>query len=126
MDHVVHQEIEYNSSPEDVYAVLTDASKFSEMTGGAPAVIDPTTRGAFSLFGGINVECSPGERLVQAWRPTNWDAGVYSIVHFELIAHKGGTKVVLDHTDFPQDEGEHLEKGWHDNYWDPMRNLLSS
>jgi activator of HSP90 ATPase len=82
MNHVVHQEIDYNSSPEDIYSVLTDASKFSEMTGGAPAEIDPTTGGAFSLFRGMIVECSPGQRLVQAWRPTNWAAGVYSIIRF--------------------------------------------
>ena len=130
MNFVVHQEIDYDASPEDIYAILTDPNKFSEMTGGAPAEIDPTTGGAFSLFGGVivgvNVECSPGQRLVQAWRPTNWEAGVYSMVRFELVAQDGGTRVVLDHTGYPEDEGEHLEKGWHDNYWDPMRNLLSS
>lgn len=130
MNHVVHQEIDYNSSPEDIYAVLTDPGKFSEMTGGAPAEIDPATGGAFSLFGGmilgVNAECSPGQRLVQAWRAANWDPGVYSIVRFELTAQNGGTRVVLDHTGYPEDEGEHLDKGWHDNYWDPMRNLLSS
>ena len=38
MNHTVHQEIDYDASPEDIYAVLMAPGKFSEMTGGAPAV----------------------------------------------------------------------------------------
>ena len=130
MNHVIHHEIDYEASPDAIYQILTDPGKFSQMTGGAPAEIDPKTGGEFSLFGdmvvGINIECSPGERLVQAWRPVSWEPGVYSMVRFELKAHNGGTRVVLDHTGYPEDEQEHLDKGWHDNYWGPMRDLLRS
>ena len=73
---------------------------------------------------GINIECLPGERLVQAWRPASWEPYVYSIVRFELKAHNGGTRVVLDHTGYPENEREHIDKGWRENYWEPMRDLL--
>ena len=103
MNHVIHHEIDYEASPDAIYQILTGPGKFSQMTGGAPAEIDPKTGGEFSLFGGmvvgINIECSPGERLVQAWRPVSLEPGVYSMVRFELKAHNGGTRVVLDHTD---------------------------
>lgn len=129
MDHFIHHETDYDASPDTIYDVLTDAAKFSQMTGGAPAESDPKTGGEFNLFGGmivgINVECVPGQRLVQAWRPVNWDPGVYSLVHFELNANDGGTRLVMDHTGFPDNEGGHLDTGWHENYWQPLRNLLS-
>ena len=32
----------------------------------------------------------------------------------------------MDHTGYPDDEGEHLDKGWHDNYWGPLSELFSS
>ena len=126
----MQQETDYESAPDAIYQVLTDPGKFSQMTGSVPAEIDPKTDGEISLFGGmvvgINIECLPGERLVQAWRPASWEPDVYSIVRFELKAHNGGTRVVLDHTGYPENEREHIDKGWHDNYWEPMRDLLSS
>ena len=36
------------------------------------------------LIEGRNVEIIPNQRIVQAWRPSHWDPGVYSIVRFEL------------------------------------------
>ena len=130
MDHFIHQETDYQAPPESIYEALTVATRFSKMTGGLPTEIDATTGGAFSCFGGmivgINVECLPGERLVQAWRAASWEPGVYSVVRFELKAHDGGTRVILDHTGYPDDEGDHLSKGWHENYWEPLRSMLSS
>ena len=68
----IHQELVYDAGAALIYRVLTDADRFSAMSGGAPAEIDATAGGAFSCFGGMihgrNIECAPGERLVQAWR----------------------------------------------------------
>jgi len=129
MSDRIHQEILVEAPPSRVYDVLTDSAQFSKMSGGAPAEIDPAAGGAFSCFGGMisgrNIECVPGERLVQAWRPKPWEAGVYSIVRFELRSEGKGTRVVLDHTGYPEGQGEHLDKGWHANYWEPLRKLLS-
>ena len=130
MDHFIHQETDFVASPESIYGVLTDSTKFSEMTGGLPTEIDARVGGAFSCFGGmivgIYVECLPGERLIQAWRVATWEPGVYSMVRFELQASDCGTRIIMDHTGYPDDEGGHLSKGWSENYWDPLRNLLSS
>lgn len=129
MPSSIHQELVVNAVPSHVYAALTDADQFSRMSGGAPATIDPVSGGAFSCFGGAivgrNVECAPGERLVQAWRVKTWEPGAYSIARFELRPEGSATRVVLDHAGFPDDQREHLEQGWHTSYWEPLRRLFS-
>src|SRR4051812_8391037 len=106
MSSPIHQEIVVNSPPARVYEALTKAVGFGPMTGGAPTEIDGQSGGAFSLFGGMihgrNVECSAGERVVQAWRVKVWEPGLYSIVRFELRPEGTSTRVVLDHSAFPE------------------------
>jgi len=125
----LHQEIELNATPERIFNVLLDSKQFAAFTG-MPATIDPTAGGAFNTFGGLiegrNVELIPSRRIVQAWRPTHWDPGVYSLVHFELKAASSGTAFVLDHTGFPEGEFDHLNPGWHMRYWDPLKKYLAA
>jgi activator of HSP90 ATPase len=120
----LHEEIDLKSDPQHIYGVLLDAKQFKAFTG-APAEIDPKPGGAFSMFGGQivgrNVELVPNQRIVQAWRPTHWDPGVYSIVEFELKPSASGTLVVLDHKGFPEGDFDHLEWGWHAHYWEPLK-----
>jgi activator of HSP90 ATPase len=124
----IHQEISFPASPDRVYSALTDSRQFGELSG-APAEISPTAGGPFSLFGGAvtgrNVELQPGKRVIQAWRAGDWEDGAYSIVHFELSAAGSGTRLVFDHTGFPEGEEEHLAAGWHTNYWDPMQKYFA-
>lgn len=132
MSDRIHQEIEIAAPPAAVYEALTTAARFTAMTG-APADIDGTAGGAFACFGGMiagrNVELIPGERVVQAWRVKVWEPGVYSIARFTLQPVGSGdsitTRVVLDHSGFPDGQAEHLGAGWHANYWEPLRKLLA-
>lgn len=124
----LHQEIALNATPERIFNVLMDSKLFAAFTG-MPATIDPSAGGAFTTFGGLvegrNVELITGQRIVQAWRPTSWDPGVYSLVHFELKAANGGTMLVLDHTGFPEGDFDHFDPGWHLRYWDPLKKYLA-
>ena len=83
----LHEDINIKASPQRIYDALLDAKQFAAFTG-RPAEIDPKAGGAFSLFGGLiagrNIELVPNQRIVQAWRPTHWAPGIYSIVKFEL------------------------------------------
>jgi activator of HSP90 ATPase len=119
----IHQEVTFSAPPSRVYEALVDTKKFAAVTG-APASGDPAEGGAFSAFGGHitgrNVELVPGARVVQAWRAKTWPAGVYSIVRFELTADGSGTRLVFDQEGHPGDQGEHLAKGWHANYWEKI------
>jgi activator of HSP90 ATPase len=125
----IHQEIDFNAPPARIYEVLLDAKQFSAFSKDT-AEIQPEAGGAFRLFGGRiegrNVELVPNQRIVQAWRPASWPAGVYSIVRFELTAHGSGTRIVFDHTGFPEANREHLSEGWPRNYWEPLRSYLGS
>ena len=47
----IHQEVDFNASPERVYEALLDAKQFSAFSG-RPAEINREVGGAFSLFGG--------------------------------------------------------------------------
>ena len=124
----LHQENSFKASPDRIYAVLLDSKQFTAFTG-LPAEIDPKAGGAFSMFGGLivgrNVELVPNQRIVQAWRPSHWDPGVYSMVRFELKPQGTETLVILDHTGFPEGQYDHLSDGWNSHYWQPLTKFLA-
>jgi activator of HSP90 ATPase len=124
----LHFEADFAASPQHIYEVLLDAKQFAAMTG-LPATIEAREGGAFSMFGGRivgrNVELTPGQRIVQAWRPTHWDAGIYSIVKFEFRQHGLKTTLLLDHTGFPEAEADHLDSGWTEHYLNPLAKYLA-
>jgi activator of HSP90 ATPase len=123
----LHQETNFSATPQRIYEALTNAKQFAAFTGMA-AEIDPKAGGAFTMFNGMiigrNVEMIPHQRIVQAWRPTHWDPGLYSIVKFELKPQGAETSIVLDHTGFPEGEFDHLNPGWKLRYWDPLKKFL--
>ncbi len=137
----IHQEVVFKASRKRVYEALTDAKEFNKVvqlsaavksgmvSGATPAEISREVGGAFSLFGGYIVgrivELVPSERIVQAWRVADWNPGVFSIVKLELTAQGSGTKLVLDHTGFPEGTGQHLAEGWNANYWEPLDKSLA-
>ena len=124
----LHQEIDFKASPQRIYEVLLDSQQFAAVTG-LPAEIDPKAGGAFKMFGGMivgrNVELIPGQRIVQAWRPTSWGSGVYTIVKFELKPQGSGVLIVLDHTGFPESDFDGLSSGWPERYWEPLKKFLA-
>ena len=137
----IHQEVVFKVSRKRVYEALTDAKQFdkvvrlsaamqSGMAPGARAVeVSHEVGGAFSAFGGYvtgrHVELIPYERIVQAWRAGGWDPGQYSIAKFVLIEQGSGTKLVFDHTGFPEGKGQHLAEGWRTNYWEPLEKYFA-
>ena len=116
----IHQEIEFNASPQQLYEALLDSKQFTEFSG-RPAEIDREVGGAFSLFKGHiigrNLELVPDQRIVQAWRVVTWPEGAYSIARFDLKPQRSGTRVIFDHIGFPEGLHDHLAQGWEENYW---------
>jgi activator of HSP90 ATPase len=124
----IHQEPTFTASRKRVYDALTDRRQFdqaTQLTGvmqsapmakmKKPTEISQHVGGAFDLFGGYitgrHIELVPDELIVQAWRTAAWSRGIYSIVRFELIEQGAGTKIVFDHTGFPNGEAGHLAAG---------------
>ena len=125
----LHQEIELKATTQRVFEILLDAKQFAVVTG-MTADIDPKVGGAFKTFGGLiegrNVEIVPGQRIVQAWREASWEPGFYSLVHFELKSAGTATILVLDHSGFHEGDFVHLDPGWHERYWEPLKKYLAS
>jgi len=129
----IHQEVVFKAVRRRVYEALTDEKKFAQVTDfimkGAAAEISREVGGPFSIFGGVivgrHIELVPYERIVQAWREKDWPAGMYSLVRFQLNEQGTQTKLVFDHTGFPQGAASHLAPGWWSHYWEPLQKYLA-
>jgi activator of HSP90 ATPase len=121
---IIHQEIDFEMSPQRVYEALLDAKQFTAFSG-RTAEINREVGGAFSLFNGHiigrNLELLPNQRIVQAWRVVTWPEGAYSIARIELKPAGSGTHVVFDHVGFPEGLHDHLAQGWEENYWSLLK-----
>jgi len=138
----IHQEPVFQASRKRVYEALTDVRQFDKIVqlsgamqsgmalGKNPTEISRQVGGAFTLFGGHitgrHIELAPDQRIVQAWRVVDWIPGVYSIVKFELTEQGSDTKIIFDHTGFPEGKAQHLAEGWKANYWEPLQKYLAS
>ena len=138
----IHQEPVFQASRRRVYEALTDARQFGKIErlsaamqsgmapGKRPTEISRQVGGAFTLFGGHivgrHIELVPHKRIVQAWRVVDWNPGVYSIVKFELTEQDSSTRIIFDHTAFPEGKAQHLAEGWTASYWEPLRKYLAS
>ncbi len=121
----IHAAIVLPASPDRVYEALLDSTTFAAVTH-FPASIDRAEGGAFRTFGGMiegrNVELVPGVRIVQAWRPRHWPAGVFSVVRFELTPEGAGTRLTLTHSNYEEGEPRaDLVKGWNEHYFAPLK-----
>jgi activator of HSP90 ATPase len=126
----LHQEVLFDASPARIYDALLGAKAFAAFTG-MPARIDPRPGGAISIFGGLvvgrNIELVRNRRIVQAWRPVeDFPAGVYSLVKIDLVPRGSGTRLILDHTGFPEGHFDHLNAGWPPRYWIPLKKYLGA
>jgi uncharacterized protein YndB with AHSA1/START domain len=136
----IHQEPIFKASRKRVYDALTDAKQFDKVIqlsgvmqtmhlGDKSVEISREVGGAFTLFGGHitgrHIELVPSQRIVQAWRTSGWAPGVYSIAKFELVEQGSGTRIVFDHSGFPQGDAEELASGWKAHYWEPLEKLLA-
>jgi uncharacterized protein YndB with AHSA1/START domain len=138
----IHQEVVLKAPPARVYAALTDSAQFQKVVllseavkvGMVPvakaAEISREPGGTFTVFGGHitgrSIELAPGARIVQAWRTADWAPGFYSIARFELAASGPDTRLLFDHTGFPNGQAEHLAAGWRGNYWEPLAKFLAA
>ncbi|MBV9167191.1 MAG: SRPBCC domain-containing protein [Solirubrobacterales bacterium] len=131
MPHTIHQEVTLDADAGRVLEALTDAAQFAQLTGAPAARLSATEGERIELFGGHitgrNIEFVPSRRLVQAWRAASWPEGAYSIVKFDLDQSNGGgsTRLIFDHTGFPEEHHDDLAAGWHKMYWEPLNRYLS-
>ncbi len=124
----IHQEVEFQTSPERIYQALMNEKEHAAFTG-SPAKISGDAGGAFSCHDGQilgrNIELVENQRIVQAWRVAAWEPGVYSVVKMSFEKKGAKTKLVLDHSGVPDAAAEMIEAGWKVRYWEPLEKYLT-
>ncbi len=116
--------------PEKVYAAWLDSDQHSAFTG-SPAEIDGRPGGKFTAWDGYifgtTLELQPFQRIVQAWRTTDFspsDPDSHLEVLFE--AASGGMRLTFVHTNIPDGQGDDYRQGWEDYYFTPMAEYFAS
>jgi activator of HSP90 ATPase len=91
--------------------------------------IDINVGSEFSVYGGdiqgVNLELIPDQKIVQSWRYSDWPEGHYSKVAFSLRGTPGGTRLTFTQTGVPEEFYDDIKQGWHDYYWQPMKEMLA-
>jgi uncharacterized protein YndB with AHSA1/START domain len=113
------------AEPQRVFSTWMDSREHAAFTGGGEAVVEPWAGGRFIAWDGyihgILLGVDEGRRIVQTWRtaefaPESRDSRV--VVEFE--AARGGTRVVVRHSDLPPSHLKRYEKGWMEHYLKPL------
>lgn len=119
----IHLQTTVPAAPEHIYELLTNGAKLGDVTG-MPGKGGGAEGAYFSLFGGWvtgrQIELVPNERITQAWRMTDWEPGVYSLVRFTLTAEGTGTALTVDQDNVPQAVHEHVRTNWTGFYFEPI------
>jgi activator of HSP90 ATPase len=136
-NEAIHQEIDFKANRKRVFSALTESKQFNKVIqlsaagmslGNVPIEMSNAPGGTFSIFGGHiigrQIELVDDALIVQAWRVVDWKPGIYSLARFQLNDQGSGTRLILDHTSFPQGLGQHLAEGWKSNYWEPLQKYL--
>jgi activator of HSP90 ATPase len=123
----ISQTVTFKASPHKVYEMLMDSKKHSELTG-SKAQISKKVGAKFSIYEGdiegVNIELVPDQKIFQSWRYSDWPEGHYSQATFLLEEVKGKTRLTFIQTGVPEEHYDDIAQGWHDYYWEPMKELL--
>ena len=125
----IRQSATFAAAPHDVYEILMDSEKHSQLTG-SEARISRQVGGKISVYGGEiegkNLELVPDKKIVQSWRYEDWPEGHFSTATFLMTAVEGGTRLTFTQTSVPEEHYEDIKQGWRDYYWQPIKEMLRS
>ena len=118
-----------NTTPKILYELYMNAKKHSLVTG-APAVISTKEGSDYSAHGnyikGKNLHLVKDKMIVQTWRASDWDEKDADSI-FIINLEEKGKDVVLNivHANVPDKHAADLDKGWHEYYWNPWKQMLA-
>ena len=113
----------------EIYQAWLSSAGHAAMTGN-PAAVDGTVGGTFSAWDGYisgsTLDLTPNERILQAWRTTEFPAEAPDS-HIDVLLEEvtGGTKVIITHTNMPEDQVNSYRQGWEDYYFKPMKEYFN-
>ena len=125
----IKQSVTFKATPHAVYEALMDAKKHAAFTGDT-ATISRKVGGEFSACGGelhgMNLELVKDKQILLAWRcdMDGWPKDHFSKARFSLAKTPSGTKLTFVQTGVPTSCVKSIAEGWHDYYWNPMKEML--
>jgi uncharacterized protein YndB with AHSA1/START domain len=127
----IEMHVTLKETPAAVFAALTESRIISKWSGQKGSVA-PKVGGKFEMFdgwvSGKVLAFKPGVKLAYTWLPTDWPEHTEaSTVKYEFETARGGTRITLTHTGFPnaQQMKEH-EAGWTENVFDPLKEYFEA
>lgn len=116
-------------SAADLYQAWLTSLTHSQMTGGE-AVCSKEIGGTFSAWDGYisgrNLELEKDQKIVQAWRTSEFDdADDSSILTLEFTDVPGGAELHLQHSHLPENMPD-FEQGWIEYYFEPMEDFFGT
>ncbi len=128
MAKIIRQVVTFKANPHQVYEALMDSKKHTAFTGDK-ATISRQVGGAFQAgdgyISGTNLELIPDQKIVQAWRGSDFPEGVMSKATFTLKAVDGGTRLTFTHSSVPEELFDSIKSGWVEFYWEPLAAWLA-
>ncbi len=118
-----------NTTPSALYDLYMNAKKHSMIAGG-PVKITAKEGTKYSARGGYisgkNLQLVKDKAIVQTWRALGWDKDDVDSI-FIINLEPKGKDVVLHavHANLPDKHAGHIDKGWHDHYWNPWKQHLA-
>lgn len=121
-------EFQLSAAPDRVMQLLTDAVLIRKWSG-SEAILENKEGGEFMMFDGWatgKVLKTGANELAYTWKTTDWTEDTTPTeVHYLLKKNDGGTKVIITHTGFPnEDEMKSHRSGWTDYFFDPMEDYI--
>jgi activator of HSP90 ATPase len=114
-----------SATPAEIYETWLSSQGHAAMTG-SPAKVDGKVGGTFHAWDGYifgtTLELTPNQRIVQAWRTSEFPEDAKdSQLEILLEGVEGGTQLTLTHRDMPEDQIESYRQGWEEFYFVPMK-----
>jgi activator of HSP90 ATPase len=126
---IVQQVVFKNTKTKDLYDLYMNAKKHTAATG-APAKITSKEGTRFSAHGnyitGKNLRLVKDQLVVQTWRGSDWKKSDADSIFMIKLEQKGKNAVLhAVHAFVPDIHATHLNKGWHEHYWEPWKQFLA-
>ncbi len=110
-----------------VYSALMNSKKHAAFTSSSARIgtkVGAKIAAYDNYITGYNLDLVPNQRIVQAWRASDWPQGAFSIATFLLEDRKDHTMLVFQQTGVPDEVKKEISQGWKDFYWKPLVDWL--
>lgn len=116
------------TDPKTLYNAWLNSEKHSAFTK-SKTVIHKKVGSSFTAGDGYitgkNELLHMNKRIVQTWRTTDFNEdNPDSTLEITFEKVEKGTKLILNHSNLPNDTGKIYRKGWRDHYFKPMKDYF--